>query len=226
MEMIKYNDNSNFANPYIMKCVMIGDHGVGKSTFGNAFIEGVFDPSITSTIGISFFAKTISLSNYNDQKIKIQIWDTAGSEKFRSIVRSYLRGVYLGLIMFDLSDRSTWNHVDEWKKSLDEHRTSELIPQIILVGTKSDKNYYAVSEKEIKSKADEWKCNYYILSSKLDTTLSGIDHMFGKEIGLLHQKLLHHHALGKEMPRGVLSNEKSQNVSLEVHYNSRWCCFE
>ena len=226
MELIDYGNCDIFANPYIVKCVKIGDHGIGKSTMGNMFIDEEFDTSITSTIGISFFDKTITLDNYNCQKLKLQIWDTAGSEKYRSIVRTYLRDVYLGIIMFDMTDRSTWDHIDTWKEQLDNGKTCEVIPHIVLVGTKSDKNYYAISEKEIKEKAEEWGCNYYILSSKSKHSYRKIYHMFVTEANNLHKKMLQSHIRGEEVPFRVLrENEEKQALLYSTENKINWCCF-
>lgn len=94
--------SEDFADPYIVKCALVGHYGVGKSTLGHMLSEGRFDPSITTTVGMDFFTKTIKLSEYNNHSIKLQIWDTAGQEKFRSIVMSYLRDVFVALLFLIL----------------------------------------------------------------------------------------------------------------------------
>lgn len=206
-------EESVFADPYVVKCALIGDYGVGKSTLGHVFIEGLFS-SVTSTIGISFFAKTIVLPEYNRQKLKLQIWDTAGSEKYRSIVRTYLRDVYLAVVMFDMTERSTWESVDRWKDLIEDSKRYESVPHIVLVGTKSDKNYYAVSEREIRNKAKKWGCNYYILSSKLKTSHNTISQMFLTETRILHQKLIKAHSEGIEIPPRILRENVERITNL------------
>lgn len=74
---------------YMFKYILIGDTSVGKSCLMLQFVDQKFKAYIDPTIGVEFGSKTIDL---DDNKIKLQIWDTAGQENFRSITRSYFRG--------------------------------------------------------------------------------------------------------------------------------------
>ena len=73
---------------YLMKIIIIGDSGVGKSSITNQYIQGVFKKKLEPTIGVEFATKTIEVSK---QVVKLQIWDSAGQENYRSITRSYYR---------------------------------------------------------------------------------------------------------------------------------------
>ena len=73
---------------YLMKFIVIGDSGVGKSSLINQYIQGSFHTKMEPTIGVEFATKTVEVSK---KKIKMQIWDSAGQENYRSITRSYYR---------------------------------------------------------------------------------------------------------------------------------------
>ena len=73
---------------YLMKFIVIGDSGVGKSSLINQYINGTFQAKMEPTIGVEFATKTVTLQK---RKVKLQIWDSAGQENYRSITRSYYR---------------------------------------------------------------------------------------------------------------------------------------
>lgn len=232
MELADYRKSEAFSNPYVIKCTLLGHHGVGKSTLGHMFATGRFDPTIESTIGIDFFTKTIELDNSKNQSIKLQIWDTAGQEKFKSIVKSYLRDVYITFIVFDITNRETWNDIDSWRNDLElENRKYGSIPRIVLVGSKSDKKNHVIREDEIKTKADKWGCNYYILSSKQYNSASMISRMFFLETEYLHRDIVYDYINKKEIPFGILKKDnKKRNImyydETDNNYKTNWCCFQ
>ena len=96
---------------YIFKIILIGSSGVGKSSILQRYIQKTFNDSYTSTIGVDFFMKTI---NIGEKSIKLQLWDTAGTEKFRSITTGYYRGADAAFVVFDLSSKSSFKTIDEW----------------------------------------------------------------------------------------------------------------
>lgn len=85
---------------YLLKVIMIGDAGVGKSCLVAQFINGRVDLNQESTIGIEFASKNIIVSS---KVLKLQIWDTAGQENFRSLTRSYYRNVIGALLVYDVT---------------------------------------------------------------------------------------------------------------------------
>lgn len=85
---------------YLFKFIVIGDTGVGKSCLVLQFIENKTRTTHDVTIGVEFGAKTI---NVKDKNIKLQIWDTAGQENFRSITRSYYRNAIGALLVYDIT---------------------------------------------------------------------------------------------------------------------------
>merc|ERR1712214_167019 len=96
---------------YLFKYIIIGDTGVGKSCLLLQFTDKRFQPVHDLTIGVEFGARMI---NIEGKQIKLQIWDTAGQESFRSITRSYYRGAAGALLVYDITRRDTFNHLTTW----------------------------------------------------------------------------------------------------------------
>ncbi|KAA3678392.1 Ras and EF-hand domain-containing protein [Paragonimus westermani] len=99
----------------IFKIILIGDTGVGKSSFMHQFCDGVFYPRLRATVGVDFRTRNLRL----DRTVySIQLWDTAGQEKYRSIVRTYFRKVDGVIIMYDVTAPSTFRNVRSWMEQL------------------------------------------------------------------------------------------------------------
>lgn len=235
MELSNFRECKDFLNTYVVKCALLGRFGVGKSTIGHVFSNGRFDSTLTSTIGIDFHSKIINLTEYN-QNIKLQIWDTAGQEKYKSIVKSYLRDVYIAYIVFDVTDRESWNEIDKWKEMLNSTNIT-FVPRVVLVGTKCDKlncNKYDffdnlrdngrnpgyITENEVIAKAKEWECNYYLISSKTSNSATTITNMFFTETEQFHKDVLYNYVNGKEIPYGILKDKEPDNKNI-----NKSCCF-
>ena len=113
--------------------MLIGDSGVGKSSLLLRFTSDLFSDSYSCTIGIDFKVKTIEL---NGKKIKLQIWDTAGQERFRTITASYYRGAQGIIIVYDITNKLSFNNIGQWLKDIERYASDNV--QKILVGNKSD----------------------------------------------------------------------------------------
>ncbi|KAH6797755.1 Ras-related small GTP-binding family protein [Perilla frutescens var. hirtella] len=91
---------------FLIKLLLIGDSGVGKSCLLLRFSDGSFTTSFITTIGIDFKIRTVELDG---KRIKLQIWDTAGQERFRTITTAYYRGAMGILLVYDVTDESSFN---------------------------------------------------------------------------------------------------------------------
>jgi len=118
---------------YLFKNIIIGDTAVGKSCLLLQFTDNRFQPVHDLTIGVEFGARTITI---DDKQIKLQIWDTAGQESFRSITRSYYRGAAGALLVYDITRRDSFNHLASWLEDARKHANENMA--IVLVGNKSD----------------------------------------------------------------------------------------
>ncbi|VDK50344.1 unnamed protein product [Dibothriocephalus latus] len=147
---------------YIFKYIIVGDMGVGKSCLMHQFTEKKFFPDCPHTIGVEFGTRIIEL---NDQKVKLQIWDTAGQERFRAVTRSYYRGAAGTLLVYDVTRRSTFNHIQTWLS--DARRLTSANTVIMLIGNKSDlEDQRDVSYEDAKALADENSLMFLECSAK------------------------------------------------------------
>ncbi|ESO06536.1 hypothetical protein HELRODRAFT_184934 [Helobdella robusta] len=136
---------------YIFKYIIIGDMGVGKSCLLHQFTEKKFMADCPHTIGVEFGTRIIEVAG---QKIKLQIWDTAGQERFRAVTRSYYRGAAGALMVYDITRRSTYNHLNSWLS--DARNLTNPNTVIFMVGNKSDLEAQRdVTYEEAKQFADE-----------------------------------------------------------------------
>ncbi|XP_038509509.1 ras-related protein Rab-2A-like isoform X1 [Canis lupus familiaris] len=134
------------AYAYLFRYIIIGDTGVGKSCLLLQFTDKRFQPVHDLTIGVEFGARMITIDG---KQIKLQIWDTAGQESFRSITRSYYRGAAGALLVYDITRRDTFNHLTTWLEDARQRSNSNMV--IMLIGNKSDLE----SRREVKKEEGE-----------------------------------------------------------------------
>jgi small GTP-binding protein len=128
---------------YLFKFIIIGDSGVGKSCLLLQFTDKRFQPIHDLTIGVEFGAKIVQMDG---KTIKLQIWDTAGQESFRSITRSYYRGAAGALLVYDITRRETFNHLSSWLEDARQYSSPDMT--VVLVGNKCDLEHRRQVTKE------------------------------------------------------------------------------
>lgn len=121
---------------YVLKFIIVGDTSTGKSCLLLRFKDDKFTLDHDITIGVEFGSKILFGDTENG--VKIQAWDCAGQEVFRSITRSYYRGCAGVLLVYDLTRRETFEHILTWLADVEKHCDAERRPVIALVGNKSD----------------------------------------------------------------------------------------
>jgi Ras-related protein Rab-8A len=144
-------------NPFDMqlKLMLIGDSGVGKTCLLLRYANDTFSPTFITTIGIDFKIKHIELDG---KRIKLQIWDTAGQERFRHITTSYFRGAQGILLVYDVTDRGSFNGIRNWIGLIQQH--ADVHVNRILVGNKCDLvDDRVVTTEEGQALADEYSPN-------------------------------------------------------------------
>ncbi|CAI7721008.1 Ras-like protein ORAB-1 [Plasmodium vivax India VII] len=147
----------------LFKILLIGDSGVGKSCLLLRFADDTYTDSYISTIGVDFKIKTIEIE---DKIIKLQIWDTAGQERFRTITSSYYRGAQGIIIVYDVTDRDSFNNVKNWIIEIEKYASEDV--QKVLIGNKIDlKNDRNVSYEEGKELADSCNIQFLETSAKI-----------------------------------------------------------
>ena len=119
---------------YQFRLILIGQSTVGKSSLLRQFKEGEYFPDISLTVGVDFHAKMIKV---NGNQIKMQLWDTAGQDRFRAIVKAYYRNAVGGLLVFDITNRESFQSLDEWYEEVMKIAYPHK-PVFVLIGNKDD----------------------------------------------------------------------------------------
>lgn len=153
---------------YLFKILIIGDSGVGKSCILLRFADNsYFGESYISTIGVDFKIRTITLGG---RTVKLQIWDTTGQERFRTITSSYYRGAHGIFLVYDVTDKVSFNNVKQWLGEIDRYACQNV--NKFLVGNKSDLvDKRVVSYEESKSFADSLNVPFLETSAKDSTNI-------------------------------------------------------
>jgi len=147
---------------HLFKVLLVGDSGVGKSCLMHRFIDDDFTESYISTIGVDFKIRTFAA---NDKTIKMQIWDTAGQDRFFSITSSYYRNGHGIAVVFDVTDMDSFDHVKRWLGEIDKYAKEDV--SVLLIGNKSDMESSRVVDSEMaKALADQYNIPYIETSAK------------------------------------------------------------
>ena len=147
---------------YLMKVMLIGDSGVGKSCLLLRYTDDHFTESYISTIGVDFKIKTL---NVDGKIIKLQIWDTAGQERFRTITASYYRGAHSVIVVYDITDQLSFQNTVLWLQEIKRY-SSEKVKKI-LIGNKSDlTDKRAIPFQTAKEFAESEEIDFFETSAK------------------------------------------------------------
>jgi small GTP-binding protein len=126
---------------YTFKILLLGDASVGKTSFTKRYCYNIFNPSERLTIGVDFHVKTIELNN---KRIKLQLWDIGGEQRFRFLLPTYCLGANAAFLLYDITRPNTLDNISEWMTIV--RLKGGPIP-IMLVGSKLD---LAQSQREVQ----------------------------------------------------------------------------
>ncbi|XP_046399339.1 ras-related protein Rab-43 [Ischnura elegans] len=136
---------------YLFKIVLIGECGTGKTWVVRRFKSGTFVESHGNTIGVDFSMKTVIVDG---KRVKLQIWDTAGQERFRTITQSYYRSANGVIIVYDITNRSSFLSLQRWIEEVRKYTASNALT--ILIGNKCDLQ----TLREVEFAEAEAMCEY------------------------------------------------------------------
>ncbi|ELP90270.1 ehrab7g protein, putative [Entamoeba invadens IP1] len=161
----------------MFKIILIGESGVGKTSLINRYVENSFDPVYKSTIGCDFLSKNVQ---YEGVEYVLQIWDTAGHEKFSSMISSFYRGSDGAFVVFDVTDTASFSNLDSWINEFSGSINNDV--PIIVCGNKTDLENRCVPTASAQQWCDLRNYTYVESSAK---SSAGVTDMFATIVKLI-----------------------------------------
>lgn len=201
---------------YLFKIILVGDCGVGKSSLLNRLVGDTFHENHLSTIGVDFKIKTLSI---NGKSVKLQIWDTAGQERFNSITDSFFKGSHGIIIVFDLTDKLSFDNVNKW---ISKRIYTACDSKIIIIGNKCDLiDLIRVSDNDINNLKKTYNLEYFEASAKMEIN-------FFEPFYQISKSLIENNNLLNVKSNSSL-NKLTNTINLSEYNNEsqndkNWCC--
>eukprot|EP00285_Hemiselmis_virescens_P006567 CAMPEP_0173378198 /NCGR_PEP_ID=MMETSP1356-20130122/1397_1 /TAXON_ID=77927 ORGANISM="Hemiselmis virescens, Strain PCC157" /NCGR_SAMPLE_ID=MMETSP1356 /ASSEMBLY_ACC=CAM_ASM_000847 /LENGTH=159 /DNA_ID=CAMNT_0014331185 /DNA_START=156 /DNA_END=631 /DNA_ORIENTATION=+ len=154
-------------NKIKLKVVLLGESSVGKSSLVLRFVRGQFVPGSLPTVGAAFLTQTLHVEN---KTLRLEVWDTAGQEKFQALAPLYYHGAHVALLVYDIAEKRTFEKAKFWVRELSKHEDNSMV--ICLVGNKGDlEEQRAVMTDEAQEYADENGFVFFETSAKDGTNV-------------------------------------------------------
>ena len=202
---------------YLLKIVLIGDSGVGKTSILSRFARDQFNPDSKTTIGVEFATKTLHVDG---KVVKAQIWDTAGQERYRAITSAYYRGALGALILYDITTSTSFNDLDRWLKELRDNTEPNIV--IMLVGNKSDMdNLRSVPITDGQSYAEKENLLFIETSAKAATQ---VNEAFTRLIEEIVRNTSSENLVDNSASKSVIAPQKSGVAVQKTSEEKKGCC--
>lgn len=163
---------------HTFKILTIGESGVGKTCILRRFVEDKFLKNHLATIGIDFKTKNIIVDGV---QVKLKIWDTAGQERFRNITNQYYKGADGIILVYDVTDRTSFEKIREWMNQIKQNTTEDEIG-LVLLGNKCDADLRDVSENDGIELGKELGIQYFESSAMNNINISESFNFLAKQI--------------------------------------------
>ena len=178
-----------------LKIILLGNVSCGKTSIFNRIKHNYFHNMYSSTIGVDFCKYDYK---YDNKQFNLHIWDTSGQEKFNNIISSYYRNITAAIIVFDLTDITSFNNIKKWIDELSFYANDEV--EILIVGNKNDlKKNIIVTEEMIKNVINN-EYNYISVSAKEDESLV---HIFDPIVYSINKKIIENTIIPDNNKNGI-----------------------
>ena len=190
----------------MIKVILIGDSGVGKTNIMSKFLKNQFLEDSKATVGVEFGSKLFIQQGH---KIKAQIWDTAGQEKYKAITSAYYKGSKGALVIYDITQKETFANIEKWVNDLKCKGDPKIT--IIIIGNKNDlEEKRQISKEQGEEKAKSFGCAFLETSAFSGDNIEKAFEMMVKEI---YDKFTSD--IGGDDEEELDSNEKGEDLKLE-----------
>ncbi|OMJ85831.1 hypothetical protein SteCoe_12742 [Stentor coeruleus] len=199
------------------KIVLIGDWGVGKTNILSQYTRGEFILGSPGTIGVQFSTKELQIDN---AIVKVQVWDTAGQDKYRAITSTFYRGAHGALAIYDITRADTFNRLEIWLKELKEYVKDDCA--IVIVGNKSDlPNLAEVKTEKAKNFAKE---NSYAFFETSALNASNINNAFDTAIQQIHLIQSKSFTQENSLNKKIIGKKIAINLNKQTLDKKKGCC--
>ena len=183
------------------KLIFLGDQYVGKSSILNRFYQDKFEEDYQATIGLDFHSKNVTINGNN---IRILLYDTAGQEKFKSLIPMYIRDANIILVVYDITNKDTFAHTEHWVNETKDLKRDDAI--FVLVGNKTDlEENRVVTKKEAEDFATEKGFLFHEVSAK---TGEQVQELFTTKI---FPEIARKYNIGDEEENGQSNEQNNEN---------------
>ena len=187
------------------KLIFLGDQSVGKSSILNRFYQDKFDPDYQATIGLDFHSKNTEI---NGTTVRLLLYDTAGQEKFKSLIPMYIRDANIILVVYDITIKDSFIHTEHWVNETKDLKRDDAI--FVLVGNKIDlEDQRAITTKEAEDFANQKGFIFQEVSAKSG---DGIEDLFSNKI---FPEMSRKFKIGNEEEDGNNRNEGQGGIKLD-----------
>ena len=203
---------------YLLKYIIIGDPSVGKSNLLMKFANNKFTEEYEATIGVEFGVKNITLDN---QIFRIQIWDTAGQENFRSITRAYYKNCVCAMVVYDITNKKSFDNVQNWIKDVITNSPKTVL--IILIGNKID----LIDKRQVSfDDGQEFAINQGIIFMETSAkTGDGVEEIFKKSAQEIKKRIgENYYDLNSETCGIKKGKNNNVNLNNEKSKDRMGCC--
>ena len=196
---LNHNKFKKMTDELVYKVLLLGDSSVGKTCFLLRYCDKSFQEAHLSTIGLDYRLKSMTLQN--DKNIKLQIWDTAGQDRFRAITKNYYKGANGIILIYDVTNKQSYENVKNWLTQIKEEANPNVI--IYLAGNKIDveEEQRVITTEDGQKIADEYKLPFKETSAKNGINVNEIFQELVEKIDETFSKL--------EVPKGEQKNKLS-----------------
>lgn len=209
-------DDGGSEPDFLLKIVLVGDSGVGKSNLLLRWTRDEFNPESTPTIGVEFATRTLEIKG---KVVKVHVWDTAGQEQFRALTSAYYRGAVGALIVYDITSTASFQAVSHWLKEVKDNTSNDI--SCLLIGNKRDlKDSRCVTQDEGIEYGKENKLTFMETSAKdgfrtdeaFETLIKAIvKKLSGKQVDKAASEIMNQ--------RGITISESTETLE-----NNKSCC--
>ena len=188
---------------FVIKILLLGDSEVGKSCFLMRYSDNVFVENYITTIGLDYKLKTVKLDS--GKTIKVQLWDTAGQDKYRTIAKNYYKGSHGILLLYDITKMTSFENIRECIRDIKEEVSEKAI--IFLIGNKIDlTDNRKISKEKGEELAEEYKIPFFEASAKSGENVDEVFKALYKKISEVYGDL--------EREKGSKLNKKNKNKGI------------